>query len=75
LRNVVNQANLKFPEIITSTSLRKQLATMAQVLNLNDTSQDLLAAFEGHDIRIHREFYRLPEETCKLQKFLDCCTA
>lgn len=75
LRNIVNQAGLKFPEIITSTSLRKQLATMAQVLNLNDTSQDLLAAFEGHDIRIHREFYRLPEETmqvAKVSRLLHC---
>lgn len=75
LRNIVNQAGLKFPEIITSTSLRKQLATMAQVLNLNDTSQDLLAAFEGHDIRIHRQFYRLPEETmqvAKVSRLLHC---
>ena len=45
------------------------------VLNLSDSSQDLLAAFEEHDIRVHREFYRLPEETmqvAKVSRLLHC---
>lgn len=29
---------------------------------------DQLANFLGHDIRIHREFYRLPESTVELAK-------
>ena len=29
---------------------------------------DQLANFLGHDIRIHREFYRLPEKTLQLAK-------
>jgi len=29
---------------------------------------DQLANFLGHDIRVHREFYRLPESTLQLAK-------
>lgn len=34
---------------------------MTHVLGLSETNQDLLAQFMGHDIRIHRKFYRLPD--------------
>jgi len=42
--------------------LRKHVTTISQVLNLkeNELDVDLLAQFMGHDIRVHREFYRLP---------------
>lgn len=56
------------PEALSSTKLRRQLATLSRVLNLNDTEQDLLADFLGHDIRVHRKFYRLPEGTLQLAK-------
>ena len=58
---------------MTSTNLRKQLATMCQVLSLNENSQDTLANFMGHGIRIHRQFYRLPDnllEAAKVSKVL-----
>ena len=35
---------------------------------MNDTDMDQLANFMGHDIRIHREYYRLPEGTLQLAK-------
>ena len=54
--------------LFTSTELRKQLATLAQILNLSETSQNILATFQCHDIRVHREFYRLPEDTLQLAK-------
>ena len=72
LKNAVKEAGLSKPELITSTSLRKQLATMAQVLSLDESSQDLLATFQGHDIRVHRQFYRLPNETLQVAKLLHC---
>jgi len=42
--------------------VRKHVTTISQVLNLkeNELDIDLLAQFTGHDIRVHREFYRLP---------------
>ena len=42
--------------------------TLSTVLNMTDTEMDQLANFLGHDIRIHREFYRLPEKTLQLAK-------
>ncbi len=38
------------------------------MLNLTDTELDQLADFMGHDIRVHRKFYRLPEGTLQLAK-------
>jgi len=41
---------------------------MAQFLNLQNNELDSLAKFLGHDINIHREFYRLPQNTIELAK-------
>lgn len=41
---------------------------MTQILGLSETNLDVLAKFMGHDIRIHRQFYRLPEYTVELAK-------
>ncbi|KAK7938255.1 hypothetical protein WMY93_001581 [Mugilogobius chulae] len=58
----------KNPESLTSTKLRKQTATLSQVLALSNTELDQLADFLGHDVRVHRQFYRLPEGTLQLAK-------
>ncbi|XP_077863140.1 uncharacterized protein LOC144345916 [Saccoglossus kowalevskii] len=41
---------------------------MSQIFNLKDNEQDILAGFLGHDIRVHREFYRLPQNTLQIAK-------
>ncbi len=56
------------PHLLRSTGLRKQIATVSQVLNLKNNELDLLAKFMGHDIRVHRQYYRLPEETLQAAK-------
>lgn len=58
----------KHTEALTSTKLRKHIATMSQVLNLEENESDQLADFLGHDIRIHRQFYRLPQGTLQLAR-------
>lgn len=68
IRVYAKQCGAKLPEALSSTKLRKQVATLSRVLNLNDTEQDQFADFLGHDIRIHRKFYRLPEGTLQLAK-------
>lgn len=45
--------------------MRKHVST---VLNLRDNEMDILAIFLGHDIIVHREYYRLPEGTLELAK-------
>ncbi|CAB1443445.1 unnamed protein product, partial [Pleuronectes platessa] len=68
LRCFANACGAKCPKSLTSTKLRKHAATLSTVLNMTDTEMDQLANFLGHDIRIHREFYRLPEKTLQLAK-------
>ncbi|KAL7846113.1 hypothetical protein AOLI_G00243050 [Acnodon oligacanthus] len=56
------------PEHLRSTHLRKHVATLSQILNLKNNELDQVANFLGHDIRVHREYYRLPEATTQLAK-------
>jgi hypothetical protein len=64
LRKYAKACGAKFPEALTST----HLATMTQILGLSEGNQDIIAKFMGHDIRIHRDFYRLPENTVEMAK-------
>ncbi|XP_030609203.1 uncharacterized protein LOC115796875 isoform X2 [Archocentrus centrarchus] len=68
LRHFANVCGAESPESLTSAKLRKQTATLSQVLNLTDTELVQLADFLGHDKRVHQEFYRLPEGTLQLAK-------
>ena len=75
LRKCAADCGASAPEAITSTGLRRHIATLSQVLNLRDNELDMLAGFLGHDIHVHREFYRLPEATmqvAKISKLLMC---
>ncbi|KAF5276948.1 hypothetical protein FQR65_LT16128 [Abscondita terminalis] len=68
IRTICQQANLKHPDYITGTKLRKYVATVCQLLNLNENETDWLARHLGHDIRVHRDFYRLHENTVEATK-------
>lgn len=68
LREHSSKCGAKQPELIRSTRLRKQVATLSQILNLKDNELDVLANFLGHDVRIHRDFYRLPEDSVQVAK-------
>lgn len=68
LKTFATSCGAKRPEVITSTNLRKHIATVSQVLNLRKNELDQLAEFLGHDIRVHREFYRLPETCTQVTK-------
>ncbi|XP_032423904.1 uncharacterized protein LOC116723252 [Xiphophorus hellerii] len=68
LRRFAESCGAKLPQNLTSTKLRKHLATVSQLLNLQTHELDQLATFMGHDIEVHREFYRLPEETIQMAK-------
>ena len=68
LRNVAKEASLKHPEKLKSTGLRKHIATMSQLVSLQDNELDIVAQYLGHDIRTHREYYRLPTSTIQVAK-------
>lgn len=59
---------LSNPANITSTKLRKYIATISQVLSMEEREVDWLARHLGHDIRVHRDFYRLHESTIEIAK-------
>ncbi|XP_029943204.1 uncharacterized protein LOC115385360 isoform X2 [Salarias fasciatus] len=68
LQKYAKLCGAKHPEALTSTKLRKHIATMSQILNLDENECDQLADFLGHDIRIHRQYYRLPQGTLQLAR-------
>ncbi|KAK0151873.1 hypothetical protein N1851_006748 [Merluccius polli] len=68
LRLYASECGAENPELLRSTQLRKHVATLSQILNLKNHELDQVADFLGHDIRIHREYYRLPEATSQLAK-------
>ncbi|XP_049457050.1 uncharacterized protein LOC125903907 [Epinephelus fuscoguttatus] len=68
LRKYAAASGARKPETLTSTYLRKHVATMSQIMNLKENELDQLAKFMGHDIRVHREYYRLTENTLQLAK-------
>ena len=73
MRQLSEACGAKRPEAIRSTKLRKHVATMTQLLNFSENQLDILADFMGHDIAVHRKFYRLPDEViqvAKVSKFL-----
>lgn len=59
--------------LLTSTKLRKHLATIMQILKMDKTDLEQLASFMGHTEKTHAEFYRLPVDvyqTAKVSKLL-----
>lgn len=60
--------SLTRPDAVTSTKLRKYVATVSQILDLQESELDWLARHLGHDSRVHREYYRLHDSTIELAK-------
>lgn len=62
LRFFATRCGASSSHLLTSTNLCKHIATVSQILCLKDNELDVLASFLGHDIRVHREYYRLPKD-------------
>ncbi|CAG9788289.1 unnamed protein product [Diatraea saccharalis] len=73
LEKYANASGAKNPTAITTTKLRKHLATLTQMFNMKETDIEQLANFMGHTQAVHRQNYRLPDDvyqTAKLSKLL-----
>ena len=68
LANVVARCKLKCPQGIKSTKLRKYAATVSQILDLKNNEIEWLAGHMGHDLNVHKEYYRLQDHTIELAK-------
>jgi len=73
MRKYAEECGAESPSTLRGTALRKHIATLSQVMNLKDNELDVIAQFMGHNIKVHREYYRLPSEllqTAKVAKIL-----
>ncbi|XP_043224112.1 uncharacterized protein LOC122382612 [Amphibalanus amphitrite] len=68
LKKECRDAGCRDINAITSTNMRKYLATIAQIMNLSENEMDQIASHLGHDITVHRKYYRLPDSTVELAK-------
>lgn len=68
IRDLSMKCGASQPDLLRSTSLRKHIATMCQVMSLSENELDILSNYLGHDIRVHRAFYRLPDPTLQVAK-------
>ena len=60
--------DLQDSERIRSTQLRKYCATVSQIADLTENDLRWLAEHLGHNLDVHREYYRLRESTVELSK-------
>ena len=65
---ICQEASLKQPELVTSTKLRKYNATVSQLFDLNQGELEWLSNHMGHDLNIHKDFYRLHDSTIEIAK-------
>ncbi|XP_068898893.1 uncharacterized protein [Tenebrio molitor] len=73
MRKYAKMCDAKQPHLITSSRLRKHIATVTQLLALKNNEIDQLAKFMGHTTRTHEQFYKLPQDvyqTAKVSKIL-----
>nr|XP_022290881.1 uncharacterized protein LOC111102433 isoform X2 [Crassostrea virginica] len=75
LRKFAEESGVKNTQNLTSTKLRKHVATVSQILNLEKNDIEIMAGFLGHDIRVHRSFYRLPSDTLQIARMGTILTA
>ncbi|MEQ2222974.1 hypothetical protein ILYODFUR_032022 [Ilyodon furcidens] len=68
LRKFAKDSKASNPELLRSTKLRKHVATLCQLLDLNNQELEQLARFMGHDIRVHCDYYRQTDKTFQVAK-------
>ena len=68
MKAVVDGADVDHPENISSARLRKYIATVCQVFDLKEGEMQWLANHMGHELHIHRDFYRPHESTVEIAK-------
>ncbi|XP_018569717.1 uncharacterized protein LOC108909779, partial [Anoplophora glabripennis] len=73
IRNLAKRMPLQNPAAFTSNRLRKQIATVMQILSLSKDDIKQFSNFMGHTVKTHEEFYELPVDvyqTAKVSKLL-----
>ncbi|KAJ8968797.1 hypothetical protein NQ314_002105 [Rhamnusium bicolor] len=58
LKKLAQESGVSNKDLFTSTRLRKQIATVLQVMNIGETEMEQFANFMGHTRKTHEEYYR-----------------
>ena len=68
LHAVTKKASLQKPELITSTKMRKHMATVLQLMVLDKAELTWLTDHLGHSEEVHKQWYRQEPSTVELTK-------
>ena len=68
MRTLSSEAELTSPELMMSTLVRKHIATTSQLVELAPSELQQLANFMGHDLNVHMNYYRLPDDIEQITK-------
>ena len=68
MKSVASKASLAKPELITSTRIRKELATTLQLLDMNKADLTWVSNHLRHSVHVHKQWYRQEESTVELTK-------
>lgn len=68
VRSVASKASLSKPQLITSTRIRKELATTLQLLDMKESELTWVTNHLGHSVNVHKQWYRQEESTMELTK-------
>ena len=70
MNQIAEEAGLSQPDLVTSTRIRKYNGTVCQPFDLNNRELEWLSNHMGHDLYIHKDFYRLHNSTIEMEKKL-----
>ena len=62
------KAKLEKPNLITSTKIRKHMATVLQLLDMNNAKLEWVTEHPGHSPDVHKTWYRQEASTVELTK-------
>lgn len=58
MRTFSQKSGAKYPKSLHSSKLKKHIATISQIYQLNGEEVEQLCSFMGHTKTTHKEFYR-----------------
>ncbi|KAK3578904.1 hypothetical protein CHS0354_035524 [Potamilus streckersoni] len=68
MQSTSKASGCKQPELITSSRLRKYIATVTQVIDLSDHELQWLSSHLAHDLKTYKQYYRQQDATLELAK-------
>jgi len=68
MNKMAQEAGCKQPHLISSSRLRKYLATVCQILDFEDYELEWLSRHLAHDLNTHKNHYRQHDATVEIAK-------